>query len=209
MTKLRERIGALTMRSMLLLAALLALSQTASAWTYYYLRSDGANYGDNTRHELKWDGSGYTLENFSVESDWTFKVIATNTQNTDDSWYGPKTATTISGSTSCNLQTTNSQQFTLKAGKAYTVTVKVEAQYGNPNAITFTEVQQQLATFTSGSNLYLDLNNTDWRNGGPSFKGVFYSADGASTQVNFTLVDGKDQLYVCTCLLYPTDAADE
>lgn len=184
---------------MLLLAALLALSQTASAWTYYYLRSDGANYNDNTRHELKWDGSGYTLENFSVESDWTFKVIATNTPNVDNQWYGPATATTIDGNYSGNLQGKDSQQLTLKAGKAYTVTVKVEARYGNPNAITFTEVQQQLSYFKSGTNIYLDLNNTDWRNGGPSFKGTFYSADGtASSEVDFTLVEGKDQLYVCT-----------
>lgn len=186
------------MRSMLLLAALLALSQTASAWSYYYLRSDGPNYEDNTRHELKWNGSGYTIENFSVEQDWVFKVTATNFANSDNNWYGPAQATSISGSTSCNLQTTGSQQFTIKPGKAYNVTVAVDAQYGEPKAITFTEVQQQSLSFTSGSNLYLDLNNTDWKNGGPSFKGVFYSASGTSSQVNFTLVEGKDQLYVCT-----------
>lgn len=152
MKKLRERIGALALRSMLLLAALLALSQTASAWSYYYLRGDGGNnnihYTEGKRYELTWNDatSSYILENFSVTKEWVFKVVASDNANQDGGWYSNSNNQTVSA-TSFNLAQSQGGKFTVSPGKTYNVEVKTyqNKQGYNPVKITFTEVQTSSA----------------------------------------------------------------
>ncbi|MBP3298614.1 MAG: hypothetical protein J6L73_02910, partial [Muribaculaceae bacterium] len=144
---MKEKLKRIALRSLLLFASILALSQTASAWSYYYLRGDGSNYSEGKRYQLTWDNSqnAYVLNDFSVTSDWTFKITATNAENTDhnDGWYGPTTATTIS-STSTGISLAGGNQgkmFTVKAGKTYNIKMTVAENHegNNPNSISFTE----------------------------------------------------------------------
>lgn len=193
MKKLRERIGALALRSMLLLAALLALSQTASAWSYYYLRGDGGDnnihYTEGKRYELTWNEatSSYILENFSVTKEWTFKVVTGNSVNGDDGWYSDSSNQTVSA-TSFNLARNQSGKFTVSPGKTYNVEVKTDQNLKdkNPIKIIFTET----ADVDHSSKLELGGNWVEeWANDKRPFS---RNSDGSYTSRVENITNGSD-----------------
>ena len=146
---LREKLKGRVLRPLFLLAALFALSQSASAWSYYYLTgNDGSGA---KRMELKWSDATQQCDGtFTITSDWTGHVTATDQANTDNSVHGPASAVTVQNSTTAtNLDLQNmGQNITLKPG-TYKATLKLEGDNKgyNPASISFVKADASSTTY--------------------------------------------------------------
>lgn len=179
MTKLRERIGALTLRSVLLLAALLALSQTASAWNSLALvKNDGSLYqntGINTSSNVREATFTIDLTGKGDVTLWAQPYDGTYTASQYNHMYPSSGPVTVSGSTSITSWTRSNNYIngvTFTGGKSYSVTVKVKDD-AQIESMSITASRSSQGGDDVSSKLKLAGSwTTDWNNDQKDFKKV-------------------------------------
>lgn len=138
---LRELINKGLTKFLLPLAIILAFVPGISAWNYYYLRGSDSDYAGGKRVALTWNGSENQYEGtLTVTEDaWTCKVTVGNSENEDNTWFGPTSDTTVSGQTDFGVQSDGSKDFTFTKGTYY-LFLKTDGnnQGWNPNHLYIT-----------------------------------------------------------------------
>lgn len=160
MTKLRERIGALTLRSVLLLAALLALSQTASATLYMAGNWSGGSNWSNLPFTETSDNTYTCTVQAEDASKLTFKLY--DSEGTDNShkyvsWDRLSSTTGIKQSGSNYVLDTNTSTLT----GTVTFTVSVTSSFGTAANDREYSLAAVFTPESQNSQLYLEGNWAD------------------------------------------------